>query len=356
MDGLRFLMCVGIAIHHFVPYFFDKSDINTNKFGYFTDVFFILSAFFLTRSNFTKNWTSDFYANFLKMRFIRLYPLYFLSLCFYILIGIGMLLGLVNPDNPERYNFEELPFHLLLMQSWGFSESLIFNYVAWAISGLMLMYVLFPMLIVFAKKLPSFFTIAISLVLIGTEVFARETCGSTITAIQECNTGFLRVLPSFMFGIWLVYADQMKVGKRASVIGFALTVAALSVYPEYIEGPAGLTLVYAAVFFLFIGEMMGVKTPLAWKGFKTLARYSYALFILHPIIATIVIAFFLKRFFDFDAVFLNGPHAALWSLIAVLGCVTCSLLAAVVGHHLIEKPAIDHFKNYSAKKLPEAAA
>ena len=39
LDGLRFIMCLGIAVFHLGPYFFGRGHDAILKFDYFTDVF-----------------------------------------------------------------------------------------------------------------------------------------------------------------------------------------------------------------------------------------------------------------------------------------------------------------------------
>ncbi|HEU4839393.1 MAG TPA: acyltransferase [Micavibrio sp.] len=344
LDGLRFIMCLGIAVFHLGPYFFGRGHDAILKFDYFTDVFFIMSAYLLARSAQTTPWTKASYFGFLKKRLIRLYPLYFASLLFFILVAVVAAAGMLTPNNPSRYDLSLLPFHLLLMQSWSFIDSLTFNYVAWAVSALWLMYLFFPVFSNAVKRYPGASIIAVPILLFVFDCSATVTAGLTITEIQRDHFGFLRAIPSFLFGVWLACANDIKMKPSVAISLFWATTALLFIYPAFLNGSMRLGFVYAAIFFFIIADNQNAGTPFAWKGFKYLAPYAYGIFLLHTIIATVFLAFLMPRVID-ESVF-TGPDGWVYATAGLALSLTASLIAGMAGYHLIEKPAGSFLKKY----------
>ena len=344
LDGLRFIMCLGIAVFHLGPYFFGRGHDAILKFDYFTDVFFILSAYLLARSAQTTLWTKAGYFGFLKKRLVRLYPLYFASLLFFIFVAVLAAAGLLTPNNSARYDLSLLPFHLLLMQSWGFIDSLTFNYVAWAVSALWLMYLFFPVFSNAVKKYPGASIIAVPILLFALDCTTTLTTGLSITEIQRDHFGFLRAIPSFLFGVWLASANDIRMKPFVALSLFWGTAALLFVYPEFLNGSMRLGLVYTAIFFFIVADNQNADTPFAWKGFKYLAPYAYGIFLLHTIIATVFLAFLMPRVID-QAVF-TGPNGWVYASAGLMLSLMASLIAGILGYHLIEKPAGNFLKKY----------
>ena len=344
LDGLRFIMCVGIAVFHLGPYFFGKGHDAILKFDYFTDVFFILSAYLLARSTTTTDWTKGTYFSFLKKRLIRLYPLYFAALMFFVLVALVMTMGIVTPDNPARYALSLLPYHLTLIQSWGFIDSLTFNYVAWALSALWLMYMLFPLFTIAVKKFPGASIVAVPVLLFVTDWLTTSMTDLTITEIQRDHFGFLRAIPSFLLGVWLVHAHEIKMKPALAITLFWIAAAALFLMPDFINGSLRLGFVYVALFFFIVADTQNVKTIFGWTGFKKLAPYAYGIFLLHTIIATVFLAFLMPRVID-ESIF-TGAHGWIYATTGLMLALLASLAAGIAGYHLIEKPAGNFLKKY----------
>ena len=85
-------------------------------------------------------------AEFIRRRFARLYPLHLATLGFYVMVGAAASIGLLSVVRDSKYAFNELPANLLLVHAWGFSSQLSFNYVSWSISAEWFVYLLFPLI------------------------------------------------------------------------------------------------------------------------------------------------------------------------------------------------------------------
>lgn len=96
------------------------------------DMFLIVSGFLIMERYSDRLLVErNSYWQFLLRRVVRIYPLYAATLVYF--VGIGMLVhfGVVTSHSPGRYDFAALPANILLVQGWGFTEELTFNYVGY---------------------------------------------------------------------------------------------------------------------------------------------------------------------------------------------------------------------------------
>ncbi len=111
------------------------------------DMFFMISGFLILLRYGDKlaNWAD--YRIFLLKRLVRFYPLYLATLAFFIIVGMAVKLGLVVSTQPERYDPALIPQNLLLVQAWGVTDHLSFNYVSWSLSAEWFCYLLLPVFV-----------------------------------------------------------------------------------------------------------------------------------------------------------------------------------------------------------------
>jgi len=136
LDGLRGLAVLIVFLSHIsnegVPLFAFADFSGTGKSGVF--LFFILSSFLLTRPFVHANtgaFNKNFFMNYFIRRFTRIYPLYFL----YLLLGLvttAMSTSIFKSDRPMGVPFAMSPTdfceHLLLMQGWGVTWSVVVEF------------------------------------------------------------------------------------------------------------------------------------------------------------------------------------------------------------------------------------
>jgi len=135
----RFIGILLIVIFHFgqsaYPFnssfvFHTVSNFGNAAVGYF----FVLSGFIMTISYYNKQPID--YKKFLLSRFARIYPVYFISLIFYI----------ISSHTPISYHqgFYQFAANIFLLQSWIPSFPLSLNSPNWFLSILVFFYLLFP--------------------------------------------------------------------------------------------------------------------------------------------------------------------------------------------------------------------
>lgn len=336
MDGLRFIMCVGIAALHLSGYFWNDADdfSYTHRFRYFTDVFFIISGFFLTRSNLFSNLATSDYPHFIVMRLARVYPLYFATLSFYVAIAAATSLGLVEPENPERYDLSQLWAHVLLVQSWGGRESLIFNYPAWSLSALWLFYLLFPFALALARH-PRTLAALVLLTLFATAATGEAVCGLPVTMLQTCNLGVLHGISPFLFGVWLAALGRFRLPKPLVYGGLVAICWLLFGSPWIFEGVPRRFAVGAFVFLFLAADYAGLRTPLSAPILGRQGKYAFGLYLVHAIVATVLLRAGVDRIWPgLDLVEATVPLKASLFTAALL----LSYVGAVITYWAFEMP------------------
>lgn len=131
------------------------------------DSFFILSGFLIAML-----YQDDFFSkkspglkrsnlrSYFVLRLARVYPLHLATLLF---LGVAVL-AFGPGGTPEAFTGEAFVLNLLMMHSWGFLDTLTFNYPSWTISTEWFTYLLFPFMVFFTNRLNSAFSIVLAIV------------------------------------------------------------------------------------------------------------------------------------------------------------------------------------------------
>jgi peptidoglycan/LPS O-acetylase OafA/YrhL len=135
----RFIAAISIVIYHFgrdVPIFF------RNGFSFFfaqstsaVSYFFILSGFVMVVAYISKARIHNF--NYFIRRFVRIYPVYFLSILLFISSPYWINSG---------ESLQDIYINLFLIQSWIPGKALSLNTPSWSISVEVFFYLIFPFL------------------------------------------------------------------------------------------------------------------------------------------------------------------------------------------------------------------
>jgi len=337
-DGLRFLLCAGIAFFHYSFQFpIGNEQIHSVilTFAYFTDIFFVLSGLFLAlRSNY--DWNLVRYASFIGKRLARIYPLHVVAFSCFALISLLAAAGLFHPSTPPNMNWRDGLAQLLLVHSWGMGQSLSYNYVSWSLSALFLMYLCFPLFDWLCKRFGDWMLVLVVAALLGGEYAARMLATPSLTRVQFADLGVLRVLPSFLFGMWLARQQHGDLPKTFIKLALATCLVVFLFYhpvsgmPDTatLEGPWRLVFLYFSVYVLFAASRQNLYTPLQWSGFVKMSRYSFGIFILHPLVGGI----FFKM--------LPGSwgQTTFSAIVLISMGVLVSIAAAIVAWHMFENP------------------
>lgn len=337
-DGLRFLLCIGIAVFHFsfrIPVKNEALNEFILAFSYFTDIFFIVSGLFLARRrNYLWNWPR--YVAFVGKRLARIYPLHVLAFSCFALLSILTAAGFLHPlGNPSTSWLDGLT-QLLLIHNWGLGSTSSYNYVSWSLSALFAMYLAFPLFDMLCRRFGSWVLVGVIVAAIGGEYLAQKLGVLSLTRIQISNVGVFRTLPSFLFGMWLARREH-PVMPRAAVKSLLAVCLAVFLFchpyngpgePHTLEGPLRLAFVYTSVYVLYLASVQGIYTPLQWRVLAKLSRYSFGIFILHPLVGMMFFRMAPERWSETTA----------GAVLTICGAAVASVLIAAAAYHLFENP------------------
>jgi len=254
------------------------------------DLFFILSGFVLALNygeTFRHRRTPSAYVDFLKKRFARTYPLYFVVtiVCFLLTRG-GVLPPFAGLDRA-------LPPNLLLIQSWH-SHAGSLNGPGWSISSEWGAYILFPVfcwLILRGDKSRALITIAASAVTLV--ILARlptawigeqaERSGPLDIWVGSTFAPGLRCLAEFGIGVALCRIGAHPVGKRLrSSPGICLGVAAAVLALLCVRGTDLAVVALFSLLVLCLSADEGVVARFLGSGvIYFLGVISYSIYLVH---------------------------------------------------------------------------
>ncbi len=356
LDGLRLIASVGIVLFHYNIYLADAIPYTrpyTQQFPYFVDLFFVISGIVIAMVYADGVGDLRRYLNFLSLRLARLYPLHLVTLLFYAAIGWMVLRGTLTVLNPDRYDFHDFVPNLLLMHAWGFGNGFTFNYVSWSVSAELFCYLVFPAILWLVRR--RFWVSAAA-------VFGIVALAEAVTALlldafpanPDYNVSFVRdAVAGFSVGVfiylqratWARLFDPSSLRLCGTVVFFAM-LASLT-----FGGPAWLSLglVYFAVFLHFAADEQGVALIPSWRVFADGSELTYSLYMLHTVVATVVVSFIFPRLFG------HSQGAVVASLVAGL---VCTYVLGVLMFRGFENPVRRRWRKISDRLLraPRAVA
>lgn len=293
------------------------------------DFFFLLSGFVLWLSYSEKLRAGGIAAvpDFLKRRIARIWPLHaFVLACAVVLALLLAATGRQAAHMP----FEELPLHVLLIQNWGFTDTLTWNDPAWSISCELAAYLLFPLL-AFAidwRRVPTpaiLAAIAALLVLLHA-VFV--SAGAPSLGDQIPRLGLIRCILEFTTGtavcaLWLRWRKQCRAPALvAASIATLLLAVTLAGAPETLVIPAAFA---SSLLALALTSGRG-GNPLDARALHWLGEISYATYLGHYLL-----------WFAFKLAFVSDLESVGWPLIALYLAMVLASSAAL--YRWVEKPA-----------------
>jgi peptidoglycan/LPS O-acetylase OafA/YrhL len=277
--------------------FMDNADV-------FVDFFFVLSGFVITYSNENLE-TETALGEFLKKRFLRIYPLHLVMLISFVLIETfkHYLAGYIHinqPNNPNNniYSFFTNLFLLNSVKMFGISD-VTWNIPSWSISAEAISYLVFGLLVFTLNKFgfKRFRIEGYFLVVVLASLMIYLFTG-WFEYLYTFDYGFLRGLIGFFTGaLCFVYFREMKefMGQVRKIIfdvaePLILVVIAFAVYRSDIFKPLGF--VYNSLFFMaviiFSLERGWLSSLLKRSGFlKKVGTYSYSIYMTHALILSL---------------------------------------------------------------------
>lgn len=292
------------------------------------DFFFILSGFVLWL-NYQQKFRDGGLATaprFICRRIARIWPLHAVMLAGAVLFALALTLR-GTPDDAQ-FPWLELPLHLLLVQNWGFTDSLTWNDPAWSISCELGAYLLFPLLVLAVdwRRFPPAMLLLILAASGAALALTLQALGGLTMNTDIPRLGLVRAVGEFAMGtmvaaIWCDWRER-PIRSLAPAIAACLALAAAT------TALAGEILAVAILWPLVLLALALADSsrfnPLRWRPVHYLGRISYSTYLVHYLL---FIAF--KLLLD-SAV--NVP------LVTLCGFIALTFAASVILHHGIELP------------------
>ncbi|MGL9621309.1 acyltransferase [Bradyrhizobium sp. U531] len=282
LDFYRFVAALGVFIFHLKLIDTGISPAWNGSYGLFVDMFFILSGFVISYSYPSDARGVAAYSRFMIRRIARIYPLHLLSLLvFVVLIGAGL-------ERTARSTSLDFVYNLLLLQAWGVTDHLSFNSPSWSISAEFFCYLIFPLLMLLARKVQPIVLGAIVAALYLLLAHGHLPIWQERSQMYGANFdyGMLRALPSFLNGILLAILFRMSHPYRhkamifAGIGTFGLSLLVLNVFAK---PDLAIVLFSCAILLTAVGESAFKEFPGA-RLFGRLGNTSYAIYMLHDAI------------------------------------------------------------------------
>ncbi len=296
-ESWRLLAALLVMGYHFLrfgpgdPFQYDASHV-LERLLPLMDMFFMISGFLilLRYGDKLKDWTS--YRVFLVKRLARFYPLYLVTLAIFIAVGIAVQMGVVSSSVSERYDFGLLPQNILLLQAWGTTPHLSFNYVSWSLSAEWFCYLLLPVYVLVMRRggVKGLALLAISCVVL-LEVATRAGIIPFDSWLAADTWGAYRAFADFAIGgVVMLLARDSKLEWRSHTLvwtAFAVAIGGmLMLWPSYlIIGLLGLA--------MFLAALVERNNPQGARFLAVLSpvgRVSFGIYLWHPVIETVLLA------------------------------------------------------------------
>lgn len=320
LDGLRGIFSMMIVIHHYneayLPqWFYDFFVIRQSYIV--VDFFFVLSGFVIALNyNFIK--TGNELWEFIKKRFIRLYPLLFYTSSIFLLYKLFSRL-VVKQYMPAVFESKlGIDYHehiqpyidsLFFTNStpiWGYSLGL--NIPAWSISAEMISYLVFGSLSVFFTLKNK--RLGFVLLILFSAIFLKIK-GEFFTTVEY---GFVRAFVSFFSGyfVWELSHFKFKIKDYLEYFMALFLIAILYVLQVLNrDSSAGVTFsIFFVPLFFSISILLLLKTNgtisrfLDLKPIQYLGKISYSIYLNHYILLSLIVKP-IFRIFKFESTLFN---------------------------------------------------
>jgi len=312
------------------------------SYGYLAvDLFFELSGFVICLNYGARfgNFAWREYGRFMGLRLGRIYPLHITVLMLFLLNPLAIHYFAHAAADSARYDPVYFILSIFLLQNWGFTNGIAWNYPAWSISTELAAYLLFPVIMqvcgVAARR--AWGIGALIAVLLGGIAVCADFVGGLNRAIQ--SFGLVRCILEFSIGAALasLYSSGLRFTPRQADV---LTLAAVAVaaafcltdIPDYLLLPTGFFVLLCAL----TTPQGTLSRLLSLRAFELLGLISYSTYLVHV---------FAKDWVKFLLVKPGIPV-----VVYTLAYVVITLVASIILYRTIEVPGRSLFRNLLVRR------
>jgi peptidoglycan/LPS O-acetylase OafA/YrhL len=240
------------------------------------------------------------YARFIVRRLARFYPLYLVTLAYFVCVGIAVHLGWVGSTADGRYDWSALPANIFLVQGWGFTDHLTFNYVGWTLSAEWFCYLALPVFIVAYRRWG----------LAGLAGLIVVSCAALEVAVAVRIIPFETWMAADTWGAYRAFAD-FAIGAFVAVLVRDSRWRLTSTLPGWglfgltcllmwfgLGGYPALALLAGAIFLAALAERNDQQATRRLKSFDAVANASFSIYLIHPVVASLLLGVVWRRFLE----------------------------------------------------------
>ncbi|CAG5068510.1 hypothetical protein DYBT9623_01241 [Dyadobacter sp. CECT 9623] len=290
LDGLRGIFSVLVIAHHhnaFKDHYLYNNFFVINA-SLFVDFFFVLSGFVIALNYVNRIHTTGDFFQFLKKRFIRLYPLLFYTEVIFVianLVGDQSSMKNVGSLGLSYYFYTAFDALTFMGSTPVFGSWISNNYPSWSISAEMISYLVFGLVIL---CLPRFKYFAFTLITIVSAVFIYSR-GEYLLAYDY---GFVRGLLCFCLGIFTHFILSKRTFHLSAFEIPFLIVLLTAMYLVHYWDLNLWKLVFPPLFsigiIIFASSTGFVSQMLSSKPFQYLGKISYSIYLNHALVLILV--------------------------------------------------------------------
>ena len=345
LDALRIVGAVMIVVFHFNRFInldgrWQAVDDTVKSFSLIVDLFFLISGYVMAAIYTGRITTLAKYRDFLQKRVARLGPLHWATMLVFVAIAALGWAGVLNERDPSRYDIGCIAQNVLFVHAWGTCKAQTWNFVSWAISAEMGLYIALP-LIFRVTALGRWATAAVALGSLALLLWISRT-GQPFSQ-WTYDFGVARAVPGFLLGM---LAFQLKdVLARLPFARFVMWALLAAFFVASFAGASRtslLVLVYAIGVAGVAADAAGVQGGVSAR-LAPWAQLSFSLYLLHPIALKVAL-----NWVGHAAWGLNGDVMRLWCLLWLILLIPIAYLS-LVG---FERPARDLLANLGRPKTP----
>lgn len=304
LDGLRGIFCLMVVLVHYKQEFLPGwlGDIYLiREAGLFVDFFFVLSGFVISL-NYSKIESINDFCDYLKRRFIRLYPLLFFTATLYFLYFIvtdytkelipSLAQVFQNTDLTDRGEnmIKYLDTILFLNSTPILGSTMSMNYPSWSISAEMIVYFIFGLVMLYTcKKWVSVVFVFILLLGVGFSVFKHQF-------FFTGDYGFIRAYVSFTVGhfVWVLSKRKYALNNKLELLIVPLLLAIFSILHGLFKQEKEMIGLLLVPFFFGLSILVLIKSNgylsrvLESRPFEFLGKLSYSVYLNHALILVLI--------------------------------------------------------------------
>lgn len=332
----RLAAALAIMMWHFLRYA-PAGHEETSAFLYrlmpLMEMFFMISGFLIMeRYGDTLLKEAGSFRHYLVRRIARFYPLYLVTLAFFCVVALAVDAGLVATGAPGRYDWAALPANLLLLQAWGLTDTLTFNYVAWSMSAEWFCYLTLPVIVVAWRLGGRAGLAAVALASIVALEFAVSAGIIPFDSWLEANTwGAWRAFADFALGALVAMAVRHSRLALTSHLPawtlFAVSIVAMATRQDayVIVGLLALAMYFAAV-----AERRRPGGSAWLVPLHPVGKVSLGIYLIHPVIETLFFALLWRKLVE--------PMGVMSFYVYWLAPALVVILVAILSDRHFEKP------------------